>query len=130
MQYVCSFCNACKANHRTVLDPCQSAYGQHVRVHDDGTIEGLTREGSQLIQLFRLDRSELTLFRREFLELVRLAQIRPKGETATRLRDLVRFPDDLPDLGSLRPPGGNLKANTLEDCCWAQRQRGTLPDTY
>jgi hypothetical protein len=48
----------------------------------------------------------MTRYRRELLELLRAAQINPEELTAARVRDLLGFPDELPDLASLRPPGG------------------------
>jgi hypothetical protein len=44
--------------------------------------------------------------------------------------ELLGFPSDLPDLRVLRPPGGNLRAEGVEQSCWSQRERGDLPKTY
>jgi len=40
------------------------------------------------------------------------------------------FPDDLPDLASKRPPGGNTRPNGLNQSCFEQRKRGERPDVY
>ena len=42
----------------------------------------------------------------------------------------MSFPDDLPDLSRLRPPGGNLRPEGLAESHLARRQRGDLPATY
>jgi hypothetical protein len=40
------------------------------------------------------------------------------------------FPDDLPDLSRLRPPGGNSRPEGIEESYFAQRQRGESPAFY
>ena len=45
-------------------------------------------------------------------------------------RRLMGFPDDLPDLKRLRPPGGNTRPEGVQASFHAQRQDGTLPTTY
>jgi len=42
---------------------------------------------------------------------------------------LVGFPDDLPDLSRLRPPR-NSRKESLDQCWFARRQRGELPNVY
>src|SRR5262249_3046027 len=118
--YACCRCNSCKGEQWPVPDPCETPYGEHLRVHEDGTIEGRTEDGRRLIRILRLDREELTRFRRELLELLRAAQAKPEGETAARVRNLLSFPHDLPDLRTLRPPGGNTKPEGVQDCYHVQ----------
>jgi len=43
---------------------------------------------------------------------------------------LMGFPDDLPDLGRLRPPEGNTRPEGVEESYFAQREKGVLPETY
>lgn len=45
-------------------------------------------------------------------------------------RELLGFPDDLPDLARLRPPEGNRRPEGIQESCFAQRERGELPSTY
>jgi hypothetical protein len=40
------------------------------------------------------------------------------------------FPDNLPNLAALRPPGGNTRLGGLAQSFHQQKQAGTLPDTY
>lgn len=42
---------------------------------------------------------------------------------------LVGFPDDLPNLGMLKPPG-NDRSEGLGECWYARRRRGELPSVY
>ena len=45
-------------------------------------------------------------------------------------RKLMGYPDDLPDLRGLRPPGGNMRPEGVSASCHARRERGELPETY
>src|SRR5262249_54570626 len=40
--YSCLRCNSIKLTRWPILDPCRNAYLNHMFVHSDGTIEGLT----------------------------------------------------------------------------------------
>jgi hypothetical protein len=40
------------------------------------------------------------------------------------------FPDNLPDLSCLCPPGGNSRPEGLDRSHLARKKRGELPDTY
>jgi hypothetical protein len=43
---------------------------------------------------------------------------------------LMGFPDNLPNLARLRPPGGNTRLEGLATSYFAQRAKGVLPSTY
>lgn len=120
--YACMKCNVCKGEAWPVPDPCATAYGEHLRVLDDGRITGLTQEGRRLIRVLRLDRKSLTDFRAQWLELWRIAQANPDSRTAAFGRDLMRFPDDLPDLAALHPPGGNKRPHGVQASYFARRE--------
>ena len=45
------------------------------------------------------------------------------------LRYLLGFPDDLPDLAALRPPGNTRPAGIAQSYC-TLRLQGALPATY
>jgi hypothetical protein len=45
-------------------------------------------------------------------------------------RRLTGFPNDLPDLKSLRPPGGNTRPEGIEQSHFRRRERGELPAMY
>ena len=40
------------------------------------------------------------------------------------------FPDDMPDLRAMRPPGGNSQTGSETTCYFALREAGSLPATY
>jgi hypothetical protein len=46
------------------------------------------------------------------------------------LRELMGYPDDLPDLSRLRPPDGNSRPEGIAQSHFAQRERRALGNTY
>ena len=45
-------------------------------------------------------------------------------------RELLGFPNDLPDLVRLQPPGGNTRPDGVKKSCFVLRERKKLPTTY
>jgi hypothetical protein len=45
-------------------------------------------------------------------------------------RKLMGFPNDLPDLQKLKPPGGNLRPGGVAASFHARQERDELPETY
>jgi hypothetical protein len=46
------------------------------------------------------------------------------------LRDLLGFPDDLPDLARRRPPNGNTRPDGAMRCYYTLRKQGLLSAVY
>jgi hypothetical protein len=83
-----------------------------------------------LIDLCALDRPELVAFRRDLIALLTLLD-RLRGAEAARLRKrYLGYPDDLPDLAALKPPGGNSRPQGLVESAFERRRRGELPDRF
>jgi hypothetical protein len=128
--YACGMCNACKKDFPEALDFGTVALAEHLEAQPDGTIRALSPWGEALIDVCALNRSDLVAFRRDLRMLLELLAKR-RGEAAARLRKrYFGYPDDLPDLGTLRPPGGNSRPEGITACCFERRQRGELPDSY
>jgi hypothetical protein len=126
--YVCHTCNSIK-NARTVLDPCRIVFGHCVKVHEDGTIIALNENGKVLIEQLRLDNEDYTKFRSLIIAILRsLLQSSDPHDRQTYIR-LMGYPDDLPDLSSLRPPG-NRRPEGINDSWYARRIRGELSEIY
>lgn len=123
--YVCSTCNAMKSQ-LPVPSPSEFALGECVVVQPDGSIQPLNSVGRLIIRLLRLDNGENTEFRRRMLRILALAE----RCDAELFRDLMKYPDDLPDLATKQPPDGNTRPEGLEQSCFARRARGELPATY
>lgn len=107
--YACSRCNSYKGNRWPVPDPCATAYGSHLRVLADGRMEALSDQGQDLIDILDLNHPEQVQNRFYVLDIVRMLASFPAAESAERLRLLLGYPEDLPDLRRLRPPGGNTR---------------------
>ncbi len=123
--YACLRCNSFKQATR-LPDPCTIAYGLLLRVHDDGTVGGLTVEGNRLVETLLLNAPDAVEFRRRMLAALRLDLTRRR----TGLAEWLGFPLDLPDLSLLRPPGGNTRPAGTSQSWLARRQRQELPATY
>ncbi|MBL7043037.1 MAG: HNH endonuclease [Pirellulaceae bacterium] len=123
--YVCRRCNNLKADLR-IPDPCSIAYGNCLRVNDDGTIESLNEKGRVLVRTLRLDRADRVRQRRMIIEILIDAQ--ETGNTR-RLRDWLGFPEDLDNLRKLHPPT-NHRLEGIGESWFSRRERCELPETY
>jgi len=124
--YLCSSCNASKSYH-LVCDPCDVALGKCLKVHKDGTITAKNEDGQLLIDLLRLDNEDYTQFRYRTIRTIQgLAQLKDRETILLWLR----YPENLPDLNQLRPPGGNRKPKGIRRSHHARRLRGELPEMY
>ncbi len=127
--YACQRCNSAKQDVR-VLDPTVADFDEHLRVEADGAIRALTVEGQDLIDLLDLDKRPAIEVRAEYLRRIRLKEKDPNDDQIHRqFIEAFRYPDDLPDLKSLRPPGGNSRNDGKESCYFEQRRTNQLrPD--
>jgi hypothetical protein len=127
--YACLKCNSFKGDRGPVPDPCETAYGSHLRIEDDGTIRALSDEGRLLVRLLRLDRPDVTELRGRFLRLARRVAADPASDWAGDVSQFFRYPLDLPDLRGARPPSNAAPASAT-DCFFARRERRQLVETY
>lgn len=127
--YACSRCNSLK-QRQLLLDPCTTAFGEHLCIHSDGEIEGLTAEGQELIAQLELRDPAMRQVRVQYLTLEQLYQQQPdKPEIRLLYLHAFGYPDDLPDLAALRPPA-NTRPEGVADCSYRQRLEGRLPAVY
>lgn len=127
--YACNRCNSHKRD-LPLLDPGAAAFGEHLRIHPTGAIQGLTAEGRNVILVLRLDFPEVQRVRENYLKLFLAAQKHPDNPLIQSLfQTAFGFPDDLPNLAALRPLG-NSRPEALRDCFHQQRLEGRLPETY
>ncbi len=123
--YACATCNAVKGATATP-DPCIVFVDRSVSVNEDGSIVGLTADARRLIRQLGLDSPESTEFRRMWIDILALAY-RFDRDLYLRLRS---YPEDIPDLSRLHPPGGNDRPGGIAKTHFARRQQGKLPATY
>ncbi len=130
MVYACTRCNSARQDV-DVLDPTTSPPGVHLRVRGDGTIAALTAEGQDLIDQLGLDVESLVRVRCYYLDLIALKREHPDDARVDRLfLQSFGYPDDLPDLTRLRPPGGNLREGSESTSFHSRRAEGTLRRYY
>lgn len=123
--YCCSSCNLRKRD-ANVADPCHTLLRSTVAVQPDGSIRGETPEAIATIDHLGLNDQHYIGFRRVWMRIVEIvAASRPQS-----LAEILGYPDDLPDLSKLRPPGGNAKPEGVEQSYFRRRERGELPEMY
>ncbi len=127
--YACIRCNSWKQDN-DVLDPCRISMSKHLRIKEDGTIQAITSEAIEHVQVLQLDDPILTTYRSLWLRTLRRLQALPDEESKALLRHWLGFPDDLPNLAVLRPPEGNTRSDGIALCYHEQRQAGRLPAIY
>jgi hypothetical protein len=152
--YACVRCNSRKLAN-LLLDPCSTAYGIHLRMRDDGTIEGLTPHGTRLIDILLLDDEAVNQWRQRTMRLIKRLKrvLRPSWwrravnwsrrrlgmsvppltvppDVMDELKEWFGFPDDLPDLFDRRLRGGNSRPGGLALSYLSLRQQGQLPSLY
>jgi hypothetical protein len=128
--YACSSCNRNRQEAGLPMDPARAVLGEHLRMTADGTVEALTNEGRALIRTCHLNRPLLLHHRRHLPALINLPMRRQSASDESLLCGILGFPDDLPDVASKRPPGGDTRPDVMKQSCFAQRKRGELPGVY
>jgi hypothetical protein len=123
--YACRACDA-KKGSRAVPDPTLELLRGVVRMDDTGTLIANSPAAREIILVLALNTRRQRTFRRMLTEVVRLA-----GDHDPAIyRQLMGYPDDLPDLSRLRPPGGNGKPEGVASSYFERRLRGELPESY
>jgi hypothetical protein len=123
--YCCTRCNAAKASF-AVPDPCQVFVQGAVEVHPDGILEARTADARRLMRRLRLDDRQSTQFRMMWIRITAMAQIHEPDV----YQQLMGYPDELPNLGRLRPPGGNTRPEGIAASAFARRRQGQLAEVY
>jgi hypothetical protein len=128
--YACVRCNSFR-QAVPVQDPTQEPLGQHLEVAEDGRVIGITNAGRFLIELLHLNApAAVTERQRIFRILQRYAQDRTDAAAQQDFEQTFCYPQDLPDLRTLNPPGGNALQHNTQNCFCAQRERNELPTVY
>ena len=123
--YACATCNATK-RELEVPDPLPVLTQANIRVSEDGRLETDSPEAACLIELLGLNNDDAVEFRMTWIGIIAMAA---RADPALH-RKLMRFPNDLPDLTRMRPPGGNKRPEGVALSCHARKQRGELAESY
>jgi hypothetical protein len=129
LAYSCHLCNSRKGT-RLTLNPRTNPFGTHLSVKSDGTISGLTADGSKMILLLGLDDDDLTDNRKHYIEVYEAFQDPAnKGHqfVISQYEWCFSYPKQLPDLKGKRPAGQKYK-KAVNKCCF-QRFRGKTTST-
>jgi hypothetical protein len=126
-------CLRCNSNKRDVAlpDPTRVSLAACLLIDDDGTISALNADGADLIDLLHLNESPVIDTRKKHLKLIKLNLDHSEDSDIHDLvLDAFGFPDDLPDLTSMRPPGGNRPKTGSVLSYYQLRQRNQLSEVY
>ena len=108
-----------------------SPLADHLSIDDAGKITAKTVEGQDFIDLFDLAAPGRDQLRADRLAVLRLKQELPDNPDVDMIyRRAFGYPSELPDLTTLKPPGGNANKGSEKQCCHARRERKELPDVY
>jgi hypothetical protein len=106
--YAWGRCNYNKLDVR-LPDPTHVDSGDCLSVNDDGIIWALSADGANLIDVLHVNDSPAIDTRRKYIRSINLKLDYPQdAEVHESFAQDFGFPDDLPDLASMRPPRGNL----------------------
>jgi hypothetical protein len=112
--YACRRCNLRKSN-AMVEDPLCHLTSDNVAIIENGIVVGLTRQAREIIAEVAPNSPETVRWRRMWIQIVELAS----NYDLELLNELMRYPDDLPDLGSLNPPA-NARPDGVKDSFFAK----------
>jgi hypothetical protein len=114
-----------------VLDPDEVAFGAHIKLGQNGLLQPPTVDGQDLIDLLHLNENPALQVRRNYLGILAVKETQPdEGEVHQLFLEAFGYPEDLPDLGTLRPPLGNSCEKSEKTCYYARRAEGNLEPTY
>lgn len=122
--YACSECNGTKAA-KYLPSPESVAYGDCMRVDENGEIHALNDRGKTIIEALHLDASEYTRLRRTII--VTVAEARLGSET---LKWCLGYPDELPNLSTEKKPKANKRLNGIRESHYERKIRDELPEYY
>jgi hypothetical protein len=123
--YSCTTCNAAK-RAQALPDPSVAFTSSSLAVEPDGNLSGRTEESCLLIRLLDLNDPMFVTWRMRMIRIVDLA----RQHDPELFQSLMAYPDDLPNLAILRPPGGHGRPEGIFRSHFERRKRGELPATY
>lgn len=118
----CRQCNGTKAA-KCLPSPEVVAYGDCMRVDDEGRIHAKNDFGEAIIAALRLDNVRYTQLRRDVI-----AIIRENAPGSTAWRRFLGYPEELPDLSKERTPKSNKRPNGIRKSHFARKN--DLPEYY
>ena len=127
--YSCLRCNRAKLTNTSVLNPCETIYGKHLLIDHTGRIIGLTQDSNIHIDILQLNDEDRVVRRGGFIALLDYLMQHGDAQARSFIEYLMGYPDDLPDLGSLRPPA-NFRPDGIKESAYHLRESGKLMQIY
>ena len=122
--YACASCNLAKSA-LAIPDPGSVAFGECLRVKDNGEIETLNSAGAKLVDVLLLNCEKNVKYRSRWIRALKALQV----SDPDLFQEYLSFPDNLPDLRRKRVCR-NTRPEGVNTCFFVQRECGTLPATY
>lgn len=123
--YACVACNLTRGN-QLVPNPLEHLLDSTVDIKADGLLRARSPQAEVIVETLHLNDRAYVVRRERMLTLL--------GELEHRRPDLhaiwLGYPDELPDLGRLRPPAGNGRREGLDQTHYERKKRGELPVSY
>jgi hypothetical protein len=123
--YACAACNEAKKAILGIPDPCQIGFSGCLSINPDGHVVALNQHGEKLRQALRLDSPKNVEYRSRLIRVLGALQ----ASDPDLYREMMSFPNDLPDLRAKRVPS-NTKPQGALNCHFVLRENGSLPSTY
>ena len=109
-----------------VPDPMAELTSDNLGIQPDGSLECYSAAAEAIVLKLDLNSPEMISWRLLWIRIVELA----RDCDASLYERLMGFPDDPPNLGRLRPPGGNSRPDGIAGSYYALRSSGKLFPTY
>jgi hypothetical protein len=123
--YTCVACNLSRGS-QLIPNPLEHLLSSRVTAQANGLLIARTPEANEIIEAVHLNDREYVIRRGQMIALLtELERSRPDLH-----RVWLGFPEDLPDLERLRPPGGNKRPAGIEQSYRMRRDRNELPTCY
>ena len=116
--YACRRCNIIKGV-ATIDDPFTVLVAGRIRSQPDGSVTSLDQAARRIELVLDLNSPRLIQWRLLWTRFVALAE----ANDSELWDELTGLPRDLPDLSPLRPPGGNSRAEGIEESSYATRAK-------
>ena len=128
--YACPTCNSRKSSH-PLPSPIEVFTADSVTVNEDGTIEATTDDARRLIYVLGLNSAEYNEWRRLMIDNIAYAALLKgkRGRFEKLYQEWMSYPENLPNLGQLKPPHNSLPMGIAESA-FERRLAGELPDEY
>lgn len=122
--YACSRCNSVKLDE-LINDPLKILSSNFIVALPDGSLFSESLDAKRIIAQIDLNSPKLRSWRVMWMRIVDLAH----EHDVQIYQQLTGFPEDLPDLGRLRPPR-NSRSEGIAMSWYEKKQRGQLPQCY